>query len=417
MRITHVIGREIYNSRGLPTLECELILDEQFSVRASVPSGASCSKYEVKALHDHDKRLFGLGVKNAIDNLENIVAPLIIGKEPNFMDVDTQLIEIDGTADKSKLGANTILTTSIALLKAQAQSYNISSYEFLAHICNFNSVSMPYPMFNIINGGAHADTDFNIQEIMITPMGFNSFKEGMEASVEVFYTLKSILQKNGKHSFIGDEGGFCPNLASDIEAFDLIMQAIETAGYSAGEQFKIAIDVAASQLFDAKTNTYKWQKESLSNQELIQHYVDLVAKYPIYSLEDGLHEDDWEGWQQLFATLGSEIQIVGDDIFATNPQRISEGVAATIANAAIIKPNQIGTMTETLQAIILCKEHGLNTVVSHRSGETEDTFIVDLAVGTNAGQLKAGGCLRGERIEKYNQLLRIEEIMHRSLLE
>jgi enolase len=294
---------------------------------------------------------------------------------------------------------------------------NVRLYEFIAHACNFDSVSIPYPMFNLINGGKHADNNLPIQEIMLVPMGFNTFKEAIEAAVVVQNRLQQILHEKGKRRYVGDEGGFCADFANEQEALDLLLLAIEKAGYTSGEQFKIALDVAASQLYDQATGLYNWGAKQMNTQSLIEYYVALTTEYPIYSIEDGLEEDDWTGWTKLTETLGEKIQIVGDDLFVTTPERIASGIEQQAATAAIIKPNQIGTVTETLQAILLCKDNNINTVVSHRSGETEDTFIVDLAVGANAGQLKAGGCQRGERMAKYNQLLRIEDALHRSIMD
>lgn len=416
MRINRVIGREIFDSRGLPTLECELFLNNHQSVRASVPSGASCGHYEAVDLRDGGNRLMGLGVTKAIENLDQQIAPLIVGKEPNLVDMDAAMIALDGTPNKANLGGNTILSASLAIAKAHARALNMQLYEFIAHLCNFESVSIPYPMFNLINGGKHADNNLTIQEIMLVPLGFSTFKEALEATAVVQYTMGKLLHDAGKHRYTGDEGGYCADFADEKEAFDFLMRAVSLAGYKFPDQYMIALDVASSQLYDPSNNTYKWGEQLMTADDLIAYYDQLASHYPIYSIEDGLAEDDWEGWQRMYEKLSDKLQLVGDDLFVTNPQRIIRGLELKVATAAIIKPNQIGTVTEALQALLLCKEQKLNTIVSHRSGETEDTFIVDMAVGSNAGQLKAGGCSRGERMAKYNQLLRIEETLHRTMM-
>jgi enolase len=417
MQITRIIGREIFDSRGLPTLECELLLDNQVVIRSQVPSGTSCSQYEAKPLYDGSSRLMGLGLTKAIEYLETIIGPEILNKEPNVVDMDIKIIALDGTIDKSYLGANTILAASMAIAKAQAVSLNMQLYEFIAHLCNFDSIIIPYTMFNIINGGMHAACNLVIQEIMIVPMGFASYRSACEATCVVNQTLKTILNERHKKFCIGQEGGFATDFADEIEALDILMEAIARANYTPGDQFKIALDIAASHLYDIETSTYAWGSQRITAQQLITRYENLIHHYPIYSIEDGLAEDDTGGWISMTKQLGNSIQVVGDDIFATSPQRIATGIENQVANAAIIKPNQIGTVSESLQAILLCKNGGINTIASHRSGETEDTFIVDFAIGTNAGQLKAGGFSRGERMAKYNHLLRIEDALHRSLMD
>lgn len=416
MRITRLIGREIYDSRGLPTVECELFFNSHQSVRASVPSGASRGCYEAVDLRDGGNRLMGLGVTKAIENLEQKIAPLIIGQEPNIVDMDAAIIALDGTPNKANLGGNATLAASIAIAKAHARALNMQLYEFIAYLCNFDAVSIPYPMFNLINGGKHADNNLTIQEIMLVPLGFSTFKEALEATVIVQHTMSGLLHDTGKHRYVGDEGGFCADFADEKEAIDLLMRAVSVAGFKFPDQYMIAFDVAASQLYDAATNTYKWNGQLMKSDDLIAYYDQLASRYPIYSIEDGLAEDDWDGWQHMYEKLSDKMQLVGDDLFVTNPQRLIRGLELKVATAAVIKPNQIGTVTEALQALLLCKEQKLNTVVSHRSGETEDTFIVDFAVGSSAGQLKAGGCCRGERMAKYNQLIRIEETLHRTLM-
>lgn len=416
MQIKHVIGREIFDSRGLPTIECELVLKNNESVRASVPSGMSRSQHAAINLYDGDERLMGLGVSKAIEQLEQTIAPLLIDQEPKMIQMDAQLIELDGTANKSRLGANTMLAASTAIAKANALILGVQPYEFIAYSCNFESVTIPFPMFNLINGGKHADNNLAFQEIMLVPFGFQTFKDAMEATILVHYTLRDIIQEQGMPPYVGDEGGFCAGFKDEKEALDMLMRAVEQAGFTNADQYKIAIDVAASQIYNHETGLYQFHNQQMNSNELIDYYATLAQEYPIFSIEDGLDENDREGWKCMYEQLGDSLQLVGDDIFASHPERIANGINEKIANAAIIKPNQVGTITEALQAILLCKEYKLNTIVSHRSGETEDTFIVDFAVGANAGQIKAGGCTRGERITKYNRLLRIEDILHRSLL-
>jgi enolase len=418
MLITKIIGREIYDSRGLPTLECELVLDHKVTIHAQVPSGTSCSSHEAKPLYDGGTRVMGLGVTKAIEKLETIIAPEFINKEPNLIDMDLRMIAMDGTEDKSNLGANTILAASIALAKAQAVSLDMQPYEFIARLCNFDSVIIPYTMFNVINGGLHAQSNMIIQEIMLVPTGFSSCRVACQAVCEINQKLKELIQRHGHKPCRGYEGGYALDISHEQEAFDLLMEAIQQAGYKPKDQFTLALDVAASHLYCAETQLYTWSNNThISSQELIERYAQLTQAYPIYSIEDGIAENDIDGWIAIQKQLGDTLQIVGDDIFASNPARIAMGIENQLANAAIIKPNQIGTVSESLQAILLCKNHGMNTIISHRSGETEDTFIVDLAIGSNAGQLKAGGFTQGERIAKYNQVLRIEDILTSSLME
>lgn len=416
MRITQVTGREIFDSRGFPTIECDIILDEKILVRSSVPSGTSCSSYEAQPLYDGGARLMGRGVTKAIQKLETIIGPELLNKEPNMPQMDQLMIELDGTKDKSNLGANTILAASLSITRAEAVMNNLHLYENLARDCNYDSVIIPFTMFNIINGGMHADNQLSIQEILLVPMGFSTFRNAYEATATIFDTLKKILHSHGKKICIGLEGGFALDLEDETEALDMLMEAIVRAGYVPQEQCMIALDVAATHLYDPKTKLYKLGQKTFDTQALINHYQELSSRYPIYSIEDGMAETDIEGWKLLNKQLGEHIQLVGDDLFATNPERIAMGIEEQLANAIIVKPNQIGTVTECIQALVLAKNAGWRTIVSHRSGETEDTFIVDLAVGTNAGQLKAGNCTRGERVIKYNHLLRIEDDLHNMLL-
>lgn len=411
MKISAVHGREIYDSRGMPTIECTLVLANGTEIITSVPSGLSRSSYEARELRDGGIRLMGTGVLKAIDNLEQIIAPALIGKVPDLVLMDQELIDLDGTENKSLLGANTLLAVSMAVCKAQAYVHEMETYELIAHLCDAETVSLPFPMFNVINGGVHAHNNLMIQEFMIVPTGANNFRESLEIAITVFHELKKILAKQGKSTNVGDEGGFAPALDNDQQAFDFIVNAIDHLDKDLQDSVVIAIDVAASQLYDRTTNTYRWHGKRVQAEELANIYAELLDTYPIYSIEDGMSEFDEHGWRYMMNQFGDSIQIVGDDLFATNSRRIIHGIENNLANAALIKPNQVGTVTETLQALMWCKSNDVNTIVSHRSGETNDTFIVDLAVGSNAGQIKAGGCSRGERMAKYNALLHIEDVM------
>lgn len=417
MKITQIIAREIFDSRGFPTVECEVVLDNDVVVIASVPAGKSLGGDEARELRDGGPRLQGKGVRKAVEIIENIIAPELIGKEPDVISCDMRLLELDGTPDKSKLGANTILAVSMAVCKAQAGRYELQLYELIARLCGYESVSLPFPMFNIINGGLHADNNLAIQEFMIMPAGTQNFATSLESAATVFHELGRILKKKGKKVLLGDEGGYAADFTDEREALDFIMEAIENTKNEREGDVLLALDVAASTFYDTQKQTYRWHESKWGSQDLVDYYAQLVATYPIYSIEDGIAEHDYDGWQRLMAQLGDSTQLVGDDLFVTNVERIAQGIEHGWANAALIKPNQVGTVTQTLQAIKLCKENGMNLVVSHRSGETEDTFIADLAVGTSAGQIKAGGCARGERVAKYNQLLRIEDLLMRSALE
>ncbi len=416
MKVTKIIAREIFDSRGLPTIECEIFLENGMRASAAVPAGKSIGKHESVELRDGGKRLMGMGVHKAIDNIENKIAKILVGEELNAPRMDNMIIELDGTPNKSKLGANATLAVSMALYRAQAVAEQAELFEIIAWVCGFESVSLPMPMFNVINGGAHADNALRIQEFMIVPLGASGYSEGVEACMEISQLLKEILKKKGKSTNVGDEGGYAPQFDDEIDALTCMLEAVLHYG-DKDLVFGFALDVAASQFYNAKTKKYDWHGEQVTSEELIEYYVELSKHFPLYSIEDGLAEDDWQGWIKMMQTLGDKIQLIGDDLFATNSQRILQGIELGAANSVLIKPNQAGTIIETLQAMKLCKEAGLGTVISHRSGETCDSFIADLAVGTNAGQIKAGGCTRGERLAKYNRVLTIEDILMRSLLE
>lgn len=414
MKITNVLAREIYDSRGWPTIQCEVVLDDNVSFVSSVPTGLSRGRYEACDLRDGDKRLWGHGVQKAIDNIENIIAPELIGNEPQVFEADLKMIELDGTSDKSHLGANATLAVSMSLYRAQAHMEGIELFELIAYLSGSESVTMPFPFLNVINGGIHAENNCNIQEFMIVPVGFNSFRESMESAIVIFHELKNVLHKHGKHTLVGDEGGFAPNFKSDEEALDILTETLEKVPFDTGHCV-IALDVAASQLYDAALGAYIVNGKRFTTDDMLTWYEKLVSLYPIYSIEDGLDQDDWDGWKSLYALFGDRMQIVGDDIFATNKDRIITALENDIHAGVIVKPNQIGTITETIQAIQLCKENQLTTIVSHRSGDTEDNFIADLAVGTSCGQIKSGGCSRSERLSKYNRLLRIEDTLMRNM--
>ncbi len=415
MIIEQINAREIFDSRGIPTIECMLVLSDGACVTSSVPSGKSKGAHEAKELRDEDSaRLFGMGVQKAIGHIHDIIAPALIGRIPSVIEMDIKMLDIDGTEDKSRLGANAMLAVSIAVLKAQAYIEGLEPFELIAHLCDYESVSMPFGMFNIINGGAHAQGRLSIQEFMIMPIGVDSFHAAIEVASNIFHTLVALLRKKNIFYGIGDEGGYSAQFSDEIQALDLLMESMELVG--ARDNTVLALDVAATQLYDPKANCYQWGEKCLSAEQLIAHYQQLSSKYPLFSIEDGLAESDWNGWIEMTKQLGDKLQLVGDDLFVTNPRRIIYGIERGAANAVVIKPNQVGTVTETLQAVKLCKDYNMNIVVSHRSGETNDTFIVDVAVGTSAGQIKAGGLCRGERMAKYNELLRVEDDLINALL-
>ena len=409
MRIKSIKAREILDSRGNPTVETEIEIESGVCARAAVPSGASTGKHEALELRDGDKkRYLGKGVLKAVKNVNEIIASKLIGWEVTAQRaIDEFLIELDGTPNKQKLGANAILSVSLAVAKAAAKALKIPVYRYLGGI---NASRLPVPLFNILNGGSHADNNVDIQEFMIVPAGAKSFREALRMGAEIFHNLKAILKKKGLSTAVGDEGGFAPDLKSNEQAIEFIMESIEKAGYKAGKEVYLALDVAASELYeDGKYVFKKSDKSEKTSDQLIEFYINLINKYPIISIEDGLAEDDWEGWENLTRELGKRIQLVGDDIFVTNPQRLEEGIKRGIANSILIKFNQIGTLTETINTINIAKKVGYSTILSHRSGETEDTFLADASVGLDTGQIKTGSLSRSERIAKYNQLLRIEE--------
>jgi enolase 1/2/3 len=406
--IEQVGAREILDSRGNPTVEVEVALDDGTLARAAVPSGASTGEHEAVELRDGDTgRYNGKGVERAVAAVLDEIGPELVGVEAvDQRIVDQKLVDLDGTPDKGRLGANAILGVSLAVAKAAAESSELELFRYLG---GPNAHVLPVPMLNILNGGSHADTDVDIQEFMIAPIGAETFREALRWGTEVYHSLKSVLKGRGLSTGLGDEGGFAPTLSSNREALDLILVAIEKAGYVPGRDVALALDVAASEFYTDGAYTFEGSKKSA--EQLIAYYSELVRDYPMVSIEDPLNEDDWDGWVQMTAELGEKVQIVGDDLFVTNPDRLEEGITRRAANALLVKVNQIGTLSETLDAISLATSFGYKSMMSHRSGETEDTFIADLAVATGVGQIKTGAPARGERVAKYNQLLRIEETL------
>ncbi|HEY0500129.1 MAG TPA: phosphopyruvate hydratase [Kutzneria sp.] len=406
--IEQVGAREILDSRGNPTVEVEVALDDGTLARAAVPSGASTGEHEAVELRDGDTtRYNGKGVEKAVTAVLDEIGPELVGIEAvEQRVVDQKLVDLDGTPDKGRLGANAILGVSLAVAKAAAESSGLELFRYLG---GPNAHILPVPMLNILNGGSHADTDVDIQEFMIAPIGAESFREGLRWGVEVYHALKSVLKSKGLATGLGDEGGFAPNLSSNREALDLIAVAVEKAGYKLGRDVALALDVAATEFYSDGAYTFEQSKRSA--EQMTAYYSELVSSYPMVSIEDPLSEDDWDGWVQLTAELGDKVQIVGDDLFVTNPERLEEGISRRAANALLVKVNQIGTLSETLDAVALATSYGYRSMMSHRSGETEDTTIADLAVATGVGQIKTGAPARGERTAKYNQLLRIEETL------
>ena len=408
--IIDVLAREIIDSRGNPTVEVEVFLDGGAVGRAAVPSGASTGAFEAVELRDGDKERYGgKGVLNAVDNVNNILANEIIGMDAlDQVAIDELMIELDGTHNKAKLGANAILGVSLAVAKAAANQFGMPLYKYIGGV---NAKTLPVPMMNILNGGEHADNTVDIQEFMVMPVGATSFRGALRMCAEVFHSLKKVLSDKGYSTAVGDEGGFAPNLKTNEEAIEVILEAVEKAGYKPGDDIRIAIDAAATELYNEDDGKYYFPGEGVvrTADELVDYYADLVDKYPIISLEDGLAEEDWDGWKMMNEKLGDKIQIVGDDLFVTNTERLKKGIELGSANSILIKVNQIGTLTETIDAIEMANRANYTAVVSHRSGETEDTTIADLVVAMNAGQIKTGAPSRTDRVAKYNQLLRIEE--------
>ncbi len=410
--ITNVYAREILDSRGNPTLEVEVYTESGGFGRAGVPSGASTGAFEAVELRDNDKqRYLGKGVSQAVSNVNDIIAEVIIGMDATEQTlIDKVMIELDGTPNKGKLGANAILGVSMAVSKAAADTFGFPLHQYLGGV---NAKVLPVPMMNILNGGQHADNNIDVQEFMVMPVGACCFKEALRMGTEVFHSLKNVLKSKGLNTAVGDEGGFAPNLKSNEEALVTIVEAIKNAGYEPGKDLVLALDVAATELYDKEKHVYNLAGDNkvLSREEMVDYYVNLVEKYPIISIEDGMDEEDWKGWELLTEKLGKKIQLVGDDLFVTNTERLSKGIKTNVANSILIKLNQIGTVTETLDAIEMAKKAGYTAVISHRSGETDDSTIADLVVATNSGQIKTGAPSRIDRVAKYNQLLRLEELL------
>jgi len=406
--ITAIGAREILDSRGNPTIEVEVLLSDNSFGRAAVPSGASTGAFEAHESRDGDKaRYLGKGVQNAVRAVvETVDLALVDFDATEQRAVDAELIKIDATANKSQLGANAILGVSLAASRAAADSVDLPLYRYLG---GSNACVLPVPLMNIINGGAHADNGVDIQEFMIVPLGAETFSEALRWGAEVYHTLKKLLTEKGLATGLGDEGGFAPDLPTNAAALDLISEAIKLAGYKLGTEIALALDVASTEFYDEAAGHYNFEGSKKSAAEMVAYYAELLANYPLVSIEDPLAEDDWEGWAQMTAELGEKVQLVGDDLYVTNPARLQKGIDMAAGNAILVKVNQIGTLTETMDAVWLAQTHGMNAIISHRSGETEDTYIADLAVATNAGQIKTGAPARSERVAKYNQLLRIEE--------
>ena len=411
--ITDVHARQILDSRGNPTVEVDVITEDGVIGRAAVPSGASTGKHEAVELRDGDKSVYmGRGVLKAVANVNDSIADQLIGINVNEQThIDHMLLRIDGTENKANMGANATLAVSMAVARAAAQESGLPLFRYLGGV---NATVMPMPLMNILNGGAHADNKIDFQEFMIVPVGATNFSEGLRWGVEVFHHLKSVLKKKGYSTNVGDEGGFAPDIQSNEEAIETVLMAIEAAGYKPGEQISIAMDAATSEMFNEQENTYKFYKSSgkiISSDEMVAYWTEWVNKYPIVSIEDGMAEDDWTGWKKLTESVGRKCQLVGDDLFVTNVKRLQQGINTGVANSILVKVNQIGTVTETINAVQLAQHNGYTTIMSHRSGETEDTTIADLAVALNCGQIKTGSASRTDRMAKYNQLLRIEELL------
>jgi enolase len=409
--IAGIFARQILDSRGNPTVEVDVITDEGSLGRAAVPSGASTGIHEAVELRDDDKKVYvGKGVLKAVENVNKTIAPELLGYEiSDQTGIDAALIELDGTENKGKLGANAMLAVSMAVAKAAADEASLPLFRYIG---GTNAKTLPVPMMNILNGGAHADNKIDFQEFMVMPIGATTFSEGLRWGVEIFHALKSVLKKKGYSTNVGDEGGFAPNIGSNEEAIETVLTAIEAAGYKTGSQIMIAMDAANSELWkNGKYVFHKSDGKTLSSDELVKYWEKWVNQYPICSIEDGMAEDDWDGWKNLTETVGKKVQLVGDDLFVTNVKRLGQGIERSIANGLLVKVNQIGTITETINAVTMAQHAGYNTIMSHRSGETEDTTIADLAVALNCGQIKTGSASRTDRMAKYNQLIRIEEML------
>ena len=416
--ISEIFARQILDSRGNPTVEVDVLTDEGALGRAAVPSGASTGAHEAVELRDGDKKNYlGKGVLKAVKNVNDIIAPALIGNDvADQTGIDEMMIRLDGTENKAKLGANALLAVSMAVAKAAAEEAALPLYRYVG---GTNAKTLPIPMMNILNGGAHADNKIDFQEFMVMPVGASTFSEGLQWGVEIFHALKTVLKKKGFSTNVGDEGGFAPNIQSNEEAIETVLTAIDASGYKAGSQIVIAMDAANSELWNSKKKKYVFHKSSgkeMTSEQLVKYWEKWVKQYPIASIEDGMAEDDWEGWKLLTKTIGSKCQLVGDDLFVTNVTRLQQGIDKGIGNALLVKVNQIGTVTETINAVTLAQNNGYNTIMSHRSGETEDTTIADLAVALNCGQIKTGSASRTDRMAKYNQLIRIEELLGMSAI-
>ena len=416
--ISEIFARQILDSRGNPTVEVDVLTDEGALGRAAVPSGASTGVHEAVELRDDDKKTYGgKGVLKAVKNVNDKIAPALIGNDvADQTGIDEMMIQLDGSANKGKLGANAMLAVSMAVAKAAAEEASLPLYRYIG---GTNAKTLPIPMMNILNGGAHADNKIDFQEFMVMPVGASGFSEGLRWGVEIFHALKTVLKKKGFSTNVGDEGGFAPNIQSNEEAIETVLTAIEAAGYKTGSQIVIAMDAANSELWNSKKKKYVFHKSSgkeMTSDQLVKFWEKWVKQYPIASIEDGMAEDDWDGWKSLTKAVGSKCQLVGDDLFVTNVTRLQQGIDKGIGNALLVKVNQIGTVTETINAVTLAQHNGYNTIMSHRSGETEDTTIADLAVALNCGQIKTGSASRTDRMAKYNQLIRIEELLGMSAI-
>ena len=416
--ISEIFARQILDSRGNPTVEVDVVTDEGALGRAAVPSGASTGVHEAVELRDGDKKIYlGKGVLKAVKNVNEIIAPALIGNDvADQTGIDEMMIHLDATTNKGKLGANALLAVSMAVAKAAAEEAGLPLYRYIG---GTNAKTLPIPMMNILNGGAHADNKIDFQEFMVMPIGASTFSDGLRWGVEIFHALKTVLKKKGFSTNVGDEGGFAPNIQSNEEAIETVLTAIDAAGYKTGSQIVIAMDAANSELWNSKKKKYVFHKSSgkeMTSEQLVKYWEKWVKQYPIASIEDGMAEDDWDGWKLLTRTIGSKCQLVGDDLFVTNVTRLQEGIDKGIGNALLVKVNQIGTVTETINAVTLAQHNGYNTIMSHRSGETEDTTIADLAVALNCGQIKTGSASRTDRMAKYNQLIRIEELLGMSAI-